>query len=79
MGKINPQKEVLRIEENIRKQVCNKKWDLSLQHCKHVELNKYTDYNRNIDYGYIVLMSLFKKNSPNTDYISTPPLGGGGK
>ena len=45
--------------------------------CKHVELYKYTDYNKNIDYGYIVLMSLFKKNSPNTDYTSTPPLGGG--
>ena len=42
-----------------------------------MELNKYTDYNRNIDYGYIVLMSLFKKNSPNTDYTSPPPLGGG--
>ena len=41
MGKINPQKEFLRIKGNIRKQVCNKKWDCICGGCSEKAINSH--------------------------------------
>lgn len=41
MGKINPQNEFLRIKGNIRKQVCNKKWDCICGGCSEKAINSH--------------------------------------
>lgn len=41
MGKINPQKEFLRIKGNIRKQVCNKKWECICDGCQEKSINSH--------------------------------------